>query len=397
MLGRSISPTLIYLDDISNSVGLYIQFNINQRDQMNRKMIIAVLVVLAMVAVGTIAVLAMNPSGGEGEGPVSVIDADGRLVVTKEAPARLVSCSPSLTEIVYALGIGDRLVAVTDYCDWPADVGDRKTDGSLVSIGGYWTPSVEAIIAAGGDLVLLDKGVQAQMDMLSQLEGSAQKVIILDKGATFEEVYSTIELLGEVCWVKDEAEDLVASMQARLANIEEAIADVDEPPSLVFAVWLEPIYLSAGDTFVQDVMDYSKGENAYGNMTGGWPDVAVESLLEKDPDYLIVSMMYLPNPGEQIISDLENDTIWSELSAVQNGRVYIMTGQADNVFCRPGPRMVDAVEIMAKILHPDVFGEDMPHVISNDYVDLLSAGSGSHVESLESALNLGQVMMARIE
>jgi iron complex transport system substrate-binding protein len=98
-------------------------------------------------------------------------------------------------------------------------------------------------------------------------------------------------------------------------------------------------------------------------------------------------MMYLSSPGEDIISSLENDTIWSELSAVQSGHVYIMTGQADNVFCRPGPRMVDAVELLAMILHPDVFEVSLPHVISNDYVDWLSEGASAEAQatSVEAA------------
>jgi len=364
---------------------------------MDKKAVIAIVLVVALVVVGTIMVLETDPSGGDGEGAASVIDANGRTVVTEEAPMRIVSCSPSLTEIVYALGIGDRLVAVTDYCDWPEDVNARKTDGSLVSVCGYFTPSVEAVISADGDLILLDKGVQAQLDMLSQLENGGLNVIVLEKGATFDEVYEAMGMIGEICWVKEEAEDLIESMNQRLAGIEEAIGDVQDAPTMTFAVWLDPIYLSGNDTFTADVIAHSRGDNVYSNLTG-WPEVSVESLLETDPDYLIVSMMYLSSPGEEIISSLENDTIWSELSAVQNGRVYIMTGQADNVFCRPGPRMVDAVEIMALILHPGVFNVSLPHVISNDYVDWLSAeGPSVAYPASAEATEVAAVMQVKFE
>ena len=348
---------------------------------MDKKAIIAIILVVALVAVGTIMVLGMNPYGGEGEGPVSVVDANGRTVTTDEAPERIISCSPSLTEMVYAIGIGQNLVAVTDFCDWPADVNARKANETLVSIGGYFTPSIEAVIAAEGDLILIDLGVQAQMDMLPQLENAGLNVIVLDKGTTFDEVYEAMLMIGEICWVKEEAEDLVDTMKERLAAIETEIGDVEEMPTMTFAVWLDPVYLSGNGTFTADVMVHAKGENVYSNLTG-YPDVSVESLLETDPDYLIVSMMYLSSPGEDIISSLENDTIWSELSAVQNKRVYIMTGQADNVFCRPGPRMVDAVELLAQILHPDVFDVSLPHVISNDYVDWVSSGEQAEAEAM---------------
>jgi len=311
---------------------------------------------------------------------------------------RIVSCSPSLTEIVYALGIGDRLVAVTDYCDWPADVSARKANGSLTSVGGYFTPSVEAVIGADGDLILIDLGVQAQMDMVAQLESAGLNLIILEKGTTFEEVYTAIDMIGEICWVKDAAEDLNDSMKDRLADLEDAIGDTEELKSMVFAVWLDPIYLSGNGTFTQDIMVHAMGENVYSNLTG-WPDVSVESLLDTEPEFLLVSMMYLATPGEEIIADLENDTIWSEVSAVQNGKVYIFTGQADNVFCRPGPRMVDAVELMAKILHPEVFNVTMPHVISDDYVDWVSSSLSNEADalSLTDGADIMEIVIARTE
>ena len=336
---------------------------------MDRKMIIAIFLALIIVSAG--ALLVLSDYGGETAGPVTLIDAAGRNVTTAEAPVRIVSCSPSLTEIVYALGIGDCLVAVTDYCDWPEDVNVRKGNGSLTSVGGYYTPSVEAVTGADGNLILIDMGVQAQMDMVPQLENLEQNVIVLDKGKDFEEVFSNIAMIGEICWMKKEAEQLIDSMKDRLVDIQEMIGTEEAEPTLAFAVWLEPIYLSGNGTFTQDVIGNAQGENVYSDMTG-WPQVSVESLLERDPDFLLVSMMYLATPGEDIIQSLQNDTVWSELSAVKNDRVYIFTGQADNVFCRPGPRMIDGVELMAKILHGGSFNVTMPHVIANDYVDWVS-------------------------
>lgn len=362
---------------------------------MDKKAIIAIIMIVALVAAGAIMVLSMNPFGDGEEGPVSVIDANGRTVTTSEAPTRIVSCSPSMTEIVYALGIGDHLVAVTDYCDWPADVNSRKANGSLAVAGGYFTPSIEGIIAAEGDLIMIDKGVQAQIDMLPQLDGADLKYIVLDKGLTFEEVYETIMMVGEICWAKDEAKDLIDSMNDRLENIDELIGDV-EMTTLSFAVWLDPIYPSGSGTFAADVMSHAKGLNVYANLTG-WPEVAVDSMLDLDPDYLVVSMMYLPTSGEEIISDLENDTIWSELSAVQNKRVYIMTGQADNVFSRPGPRMVDAVELLAQILHPEAFDASLPHVISNDYIDWTFTDDAPEAEAASLEAEKSVLVQARVE
>jgi iron complex transport system substrate-binding protein len=364
---------------------------------MDRKMILTVILALIIVSAGAFIVL--NTGSNETAGPVTLTDAEGRNVTTAEAPLRIVSCSPSLTEIVYAMGIGDRLVAVTDYCNWPEDVNVRKDNGSLATMGGYFTPSIEAIVEADSDLVLVDKAVQAQLDMVPQMEDLELNVIVLHKGLTFEEVYQNIAMIGEICWEEERSDQLIESMQERLTDIQEIIGEVEDLPTVVFAVWLEPIYLSGNGTFSHEMMTLAMGENAYSDMTS-WPEVGMESILERDPEYILVSMMWVPTTAEEMLQDLRNDTLWSETSAVQNNQVYIFTGQADNVFSRPGPRMVDGVEIMAKILHSVAFNVTMPNVIADDYVDWVSESASAEAsavqDSLSSSLNfLAQIMERR--
>lgn len=339
---------------------------------MDRKMIIALLLAVIVISAGAYVLLNNGQDGADG--PVTVTDARGRNVTTASIPLRIVSCSPSSTEIVYSLGIGERLVAVTDHCDWPEDVVTRKGNGSLASIGEYYIPNVEKIVEAEPDIVLLDNGVQAQLDMMPQLNTLGINYIVLYKGLTFDEVYDNIALIGGICWEDHAADELTDSMKDRISGIQDAIGDATEKPTVVFAVWLEPIYLSGNGTFSHDMMTLALGTNAFSDMTS-WPEVSVESLLDRQPDYLLVSMMYLPETGEQILQDLANDTLWSTLEAVQNDRVYIFTGQADNVFSRPGPRMVDGVELMAMIMHPEAFNITLPHVISDNYIDWVSSSS----------------------
>lgn len=247
--------------------------------------------------------------------PVTLVDAEGRNVTTSEAPSRIVSCSPSLTEIVYALGLGDRLVAVTDYCDWPAEVTERKANGSLSSIGGYYTPSVENIAEADGDIILLDQDVQAQLDLLDQLVGMGFTVIVIQESSSFADVYESIQMVGDICWESDRAEGLVGSMQDRIESIQETIGTVDEAPSITFAVWLDPIYLSGNGTFANEMIGLVMGENVYGDMTG-WPEVGLESLLERDPEYLLVSMMYSSTPAEDILQGLKDGELPSTTSSI---------------------------------------------------------------------------------
>jgi len=144
------------------------------------------------------------------------------------------------------------------------------------------------------------------------------------------------------------------------------------------------------------MMTMAMGENVYSDMTS-WPEIGIESLLERDPDYILVSMMYLSTPGEDILADMKNDTLWSALSAVQNDHVYIFTGQCDSVFTRPGPRFVDGIELMAKILHSAAFNVTMPHVIADDYVDWVSDGSSTDAHDIEVSTISYLDIMAQVE
>ncbi len=342
---------------------------------MDRKMILAIILAVVIVAAGALVFFTGGDDGGD-EG-ITVTDAQGRKVTTSVAPMRIVSCSPSLTEIVYSLGMGDRLVAVTDFCDWPAEVVERKGNSSLVSVGAYfYGANIDVIIGADADLVLLDGGVSAQLAQLDQLADAKINTLVLHPGTNFDEVYSNIDLIGTLCWAEESSDSLIQSMQDRIGAIQDRIGEVDEMPSVAFAVWLGqnndgPVSVAGNLTFSQDTISSAMGRNAYENETG-WPSINLESILTEDPDYILVSLMYVEVSTEQVLHELQNHTLWSSTSAVQNGRVYVFTGQADNVFCRPSPRLVDAIELMAKILHSGAFNVTMPNTMGNDYQEWLS-------------------------
>lgn len=256
---------------------------------------------------------------------ITIVDAENRTICLDAVPLRIVSCSPSITEIVYEIGLGDRLVAVTDYCNWPQDVTARKDNGTLATIGGYITPSIESIAEADSDIVLLDKGVQAQMDMLSQLEDLDLKVVVLHKGLTFDEVYKNIKLVGTACGEGDRADGLITAMKAKLDGIQETIGDDVDKPTLAFAVWLDPIYLGGNGTFAHEMMTRALGKNIYSDVAG-WPEIGLESLLERDPEFLLISMMALPASPDQIIQDLKEGSLSSSASIMADNSSVIGLG-----------------------------------------------------------------------
>jgi len=339
---------------------------------MDKKIIIAILLVLIVVSAGTWVVLFNNGDDGDVEEAARwVIDAEGRNVTLASAPVSIVSCAPSLTELVYSLGIDELLVGVTDFCDFPADVGARKGNGSLVSVGGYFTPSLEAIIETNATLVLIDQGVSAQMALVENLELVNMTVIVMYKGATIEEVYKNIGLLGKICWADTAANGLISNMRGTIQTVTDAV-DGEEKPSVTFCCWLSPICVAGNDTYVNEMMVLTGGENTYGDLSG-WPyDLAIDSLMERDPDFIIITGMMMLSSGEAVLQSIRNDTLWSSLRAVQNDHVYVFVNQAENVFNRPSARMAEGVQMMAMILHSDVFNVTVPNVFSNDYADWLA-------------------------
>jgi len=338
---------------------------------MNKKMLIAIFLVAIIVIAGTVTVLVMNNDDGNEAGPVTIVDAQGRNVTTEKAPVSIVSCAPSITELVYSLGMGDLLVGVTDYCNYPSDVTTRRTNGTLASIGGYWSPTVEAIVATNASIVLMDQGVAAQLALLEQLETLGMTVAFMYQGSTIDQVFLNIGMIGKICWVEDDAEELIDDMNDGLEMVEQTIAESDEMATAAFCVWLDPIYAAGNETYVHEMMVLAGGINCFEDQTA-WPVISMEGMIETDPDYIIITGMMLETSGEAVLQKLRNDTLWSSLTAVQNNHVYVFVNQAENIFNRPTSRMVEGVQMLAMIFHDDIYNITVPNIFSDDYADWLA-------------------------
>ena len=337
----------------------------------NRSVVLVVLLGIAIVAVSFVAI----NTGGEThtEYPIPVTDALGREVTFDEVPERIISAAPGTTEMVYALGLGDKVVGVTDYCDWPTQVVSEKDNGTLASIGGYWEPSLEMIINLNPDLVVLSGGVYSHADIAEQLGNMGINAFVTWRGENLTEIYQNIEMIGEICDCQSTATNLVSSMQDRVDYVQSVVAGLG-PTKELHAVWLDPVYTCGGDTFASQIVALAGGENIFADLSG-WPTVSIEEIIDQAPDVMTITATMMGSTPEQIIQSLEDDPLWSQVPAVQNEKVYILYGQGENIFNRQSVRIVDGLEIMAEILYPEVFEVEMPHVIGNDYQDYLISGT----------------------
>ena len=336
----------------------------------NRSVILVVLLGVAIISVSFVAI--NSGEKHDTDYPLPVTDALGRQIVFEEVPETIVSTAPATTEMVYAMGLGDRVIGVTDYCNWPTQVVLEKENGTLASVGEYWNPSLETIINLDPDLVVLSGGTPSHAKIAEQLGNMGIRSLVTWRGENLIEIYQNIEMLGEVCDCQNEAASLIQSMEDRVEYVRGKVAGLG-PTKVLHAVWLNPVFTCGGETFTSQIIALAGGENIFASLTG-WPTVSIEEIIAQGPEVMTITATGMGSAPEEMIQILEDDPLWSQVPAVQNEKVYILLDKGEDIFSRQSVRIIDALEIMAGILYPDVFGVTVPHVIDSDYHDYLVSG-----------------------
>jgi len=289
-------------------------------------------------------------------------DALGREVRFSEIPKRVVSTLPSITELLFVLGLGDKVVGVDSYSSWPPEVLELEKQGKIAVVGGPWTLDVEKITSLEPDLVLMGKGVGPQVTQFApKLEEKGIKTFFLISNAAKDQydIFTDIRTLGKIFGVEQRAAEVIENIQQRINNVTSKLASVTKKPKVLQLAgppsW--GLYSAGGDTFIGWLITAAGGENIASKYRG-WPKLSYEDILSNNPDVIVITVMNV-DPKEVIeeISQtpLTNTTAW------KGGRVYVLTGEADNMISRPGPRIADALEMIAQIIHPEVFGEVKRH------------------------------------
>ena len=277
---------------------------------------------------------------------VDIIDSVGREVVIDAPPARIVSLAPSITESLYAIGAGDLLVGRTEFCDYPEEAS------ALPTIGGFSSSSisVEAITDLEPDLVI--GGSTYQADLIDALESAGIQVIILEPNS-LEEIMDSLQTLGDITGHSAEASSLLDEMQTRIDAVTQVVETIpeEERVSVFYEVWNDPYMTTTNQTFIGELINMAGGVNIFADLGEDYPSISSEEVIEKDPQVILGPSNHGDQLTSEIIAEREG---WSDLSAVQNGRIYIIDG---NIVSRAGPRVVDALEAIAQALYPQSFGE----------------------------------------
>ncbi len=268
--------------------------------------------------------------------PVTVTDDAGRQVTVSAEPQRIVSLAPANTEIIYGLGLLDRLVGVTTFDDYPVEVAD------IEKVGDFITPNLEAIAALEPDLVLATTGVQA--DVIERIEATGATVVAVDP-QTLDELLDSIEMVGAVTGVPEAAADVVESMEIQIEDIAEQVEGA--PVRCFIEIAQDPLFTAGQGTLLNDLIEHAGGENVV--TQEGYVGYSLEQLLSDDPAVYLATLGSMSDPA-----DLAGRPGYGALTAVREGRVYVLE---DNLVSRPGPRVVEGIRQIAAALHPDVFEE----------------------------------------
>ncbi len=279
-------------------------------------------------------------------------------------PERIVSCSPAISEIVCSLGLGDKLVAVTSYDDYPAEASALVAENH--TIGGFYTPNFESIISYAPDLVLVNSGVPSHQSLAQQLKDAGYTVMQLYAQANLEEVYKSIELVGEISGKKAKATEVITDMENRISDIGDKVASDAYKPSVMYVSYAESgftnVWPSGAGTAVDQIISLAGGTNVFADQNG-WINPSNEVFIDRaaSVDCLIITSMYSGSDAENMTAFFKADPIWKNSPAVINNTIYYLQGQGESIFNRQTVRMVDAVQLMAEILHPTIFNSTIPH------------------------------------
>ncbi len=286
-----------------------------------------------ILAIALIAVLALVTAAAAAQYPIQLKDGTGAAVILKSEPKRIVSIVPSVTEMVYAVGLGDRLVGATAWCTYPEEAKKLPKVGDV-------NINIEAVLALKPDLVVADVSMSsATIDKLRELGIPVLAV----NARNISEMLDALVLLGTAGGRGDDARLLAASLSDRVEKVRRAAAAAKSRPSVFVEIWNEPLMTAGGGTYVDELITLAGGRNIAGKTTG-WPMFSSEAVIAENPDLIILTNF---NRGEAM-----GRKAWAGLAAVKSGNVVEFN---PDLLVRACPRLVDGLEMLAKLLHPELF------------------------------------------
>jgi iron complex transport system substrate-binding protein len=275
--------------------------------------------------------------------PLTLTDQLGREITLEKPAQRIVSLAPSNTEILFILGLGDRVIGVDEISDFPPEVKEKER------VGSYANPSIEKIIALSPDLILAAS--IHKKTVIPELEKHGLNVLALAP-KNLDGVLDSIALVGRAAGAEEAAEKVISSLRSRIKAVTEKAAELppEKRPRVFFVVWHQPLWTAGSDTFIADLIEKAGGKNLASDIQG-YAAIDLETVVARDPEVIIA------NTGHGEAKNIpyqwaQSEPRLAETSARKNHRVYEIDADLVN---RPGPRIVQGLEFLARFIHPELF------------------------------------------
>ena len=291
---------------------------------------------------------------------------------------RIVSLAPSVTEILASVGGAGLIVGTDLYSDHPKEIADRKRSGDISVVGGYTDPNYEWIIRLGPDIVFCDGGTGEHVNMANKLRKSGINCVVLYDATDIERLYDNIWIAASAIGAAENANSVITAARATINTIT-GIIGTQAVKRVFFSLSSDPSPWTSGSrTFASDLISKVSGSNVFDTQSSSWFMVSKEQIHSKQPQVIVI--IY---EGKEITTQAEYqavldrlDPLWKETPAFRNGDIYIFSGESANILSRPGPRLTEACELLAKILFREQFTDRdpldiMPKYLGNDYRDYL--------------------------
>jgi len=308
---------------------------------MSPRRISVALIALTIIVLGLTA-CASPPTAAPTTAPavfITVTDDAGRQVTLKGLPTRIVSLAPSNTEVLYALGLGDRVVGVTEYCDYPPEAKQKP------KIGGFANIDLEKVIGLDPDLVLATN-IHAGA-VVSELQKRGVTVVVVEP-KNVDDVLAEITFVGKITATSDAAAKLIAQMKTRIDAIAAKTATAKTKPRVFYEID-KSLYTPGPGSFLDDMIIKAGGVNIASDAQSAYPQLSLESFVLKDPEVIFLG----DHPFGETPDTVKARPGWANISAVKNGRIVPVVDV--NIVSRPGPRLVEGLELIARALYPELF------------------------------------------
>jgi iron complex transport system substrate-binding protein len=270
----------------------------------------------------------------------SVTDQIGRTLVVPENPTRVIALAPSITEIIYDLGQEKRLVGVTQYSTYPSEAE------LLPRVGSYVRLDIEKIVALKPDLCLATKDGNPK-HIVDKIVSLGIPVYVINP-QNLQQIMDTITRLGSLLHAEQTAAALVSDMEKRIGQVQARVKNMPDRPRVFFQIDAEPLFSAGTDTFIHELIELAGGINTTAGEVS-YPRYSWEDIIVLQPEIVLISSMAGGLAPEYLLNSWKK---WNLLSAVKNDQIFVVDAE---LFDRPTPRLVNGLEVIAAIIHPELF------------------------------------------